>query len=411
MVSPLPLLVAAALVLAQALPGPWCRVAAACAARAASAAAATLWVPARGGYLEDWRMAARMAGRVQEGVAIQVVPLWGDDWGQLTQALAEGRGPHLVVVSPELAARLASRGMLQALPAPRGERPGLPREAYEPFRWRGELYALPGFADPAVLYVHQDLLEQAGILPAGYPRDWEELLRLARAVRSLAGGGRSPWGFPVNGWPPLELFVWQAGGSVVEPPDRLWEDSGPLEQAARFYRTFVVEQLSPSPPDSWRTGPQELFQEGQAALMIGLYSHRLEQPDSRRAPFRAALAPLPVGPSGRPVGWMWVEGLALPRPASPLARRALSALELALGVLGPLPPSARRPEADTVAREALAVSRTLPALAGYLEFSSAWWSTVVQPLLTQPEPLDIPALLAQARAVLLQALRQGTGRR
>ena len=378
---------------------------------AALARPVTLWVPARGGYLNDWRQAAALAARLDPGITVTVQPIWADDLARLTLALAEGRGPDLAVVSPEVGARLASRGWLEEVTG-QASRRGLAPSAAAPFAWQGRIYAVPGFADPAVLYANLDLLARAGRQPPDDRWDWHRLLSAARAVAQAAGAAEAPptgvpWGFPVNGWPPLDLFVWQAGGWVVEPPNRLWDDPAPLARAARFYRSFVTEHLSPRPPLSWAQPLDGSFRNGMAALMVGLYSHRLETPAAREAAFAAAVAPLPRGPDGLRAGWMWVEGLAVPRPASPDALRALAALTRALHALGPLPPTARRPGADGVALDELAHARTLPGLPAYLEFSAAWWEHVVVPLLTGPEPLNVEELLRQARGVLQQVLHQG----
>ena len=391
---------------------------------AALARPATLWVPARGGYLDDWRQAAALAARLDPEVTVSVQPIWADDLARLTLALAEGRGPDLAVVSPEVGVRLASRGWLEEVTGQAARR-GLAATAAAPFTWQGRIYAVPGFADPAVLYANLDLLARAG-QPAPDERwDWQQLLAAARAVAALASPPPAsaapaalpdarpeqpsgpPWGFPVNGWPPLELFVWQAGGQVVEPPGRLWEDPAPLAEAARFYRTFVSENLSPRPPLSWAQPLDGYFRSGEAALMVGLFSHRLEEPSGHPPAFAAAVAPLPRGPDGRRSGWMWVEGLAVPRPASRDALRALAALTRALQALGPLPPTARRATADAVALRELARARTIPGLAAYLEFSAAWWERVVVPLLTEPEPLDVEEMLRQARGALREVLQRG----
>lgn len=360
----------------------------------------TLWVPARGGYLNDWRRAAERASSSGAAPRIRVAPMWADYWATLTLSLAEGNAPPLVVVDPDIAARLASRGWLADVSALAARRNlEVLRGA---FAWEGRTFAVPGFADPALLYLNVDRLGRAGVDPSAYPWTWESLREAARRVAEPASG---MWGFPVNGWPPLELFVWQAGGWVVEPPGRLWEDPGPLWQAASFYRGFVREGLSPAPPASWQQTLDAYYRAGRAGMMIGLYSDPLDRPERLTVPFQSRPARLPVGPSGQPVGWVWGEGVAASVPASAEALAALAALATALEELGPLPPTARRAGADAVALAELEAARAPAGLARRLEFSAAWWEHVVAPLLSQPEPLDVARLLEQARSHLAGALR------
>ena len=376
-----------------------------------AAGSVTFWVPARGGYLAAWREAARRAAAAHPDLFIAVEPIWADYGARLTLALAEGHGPDLAAVDPPLAARLAARGWLAEVSgALQGLRP--PAAALAPFTWEGGLYAVPGVADPAVLYADAGALAAAG-LSADALGSWEGFLDAARRVAS-AGGVR--WATVFNGWPPLVMFVWQAGGALLEPAGQPWSDPAPVARAARYYRRFVAEGLSPPAPASWSEPADLPFRRGETALAVGLLSDPLELPGSP-SPFRPGEAPpappdpsrrvtvrpVPAGPAGAAT-YFSVEGAAAPRPASPLALQALAYLAQALEAMGWQPSLAGRPEALAAAPPAMASLRALPPHPAFLEFDAAWWQYVVAPLLQPGGDVDVDALLARARPRLVQAL-------
>lgn len=372
------------------------------------------WVPARGGYLAAWREAARRARARHPELAIAVEPIWADYGARLTLALAERQAPDLVVVPAALSARLAARGWLADVTdvvAPL--RP--PEAAAGPFTWRGRLYAVPGVLDPVLLYLNADVLAAAGVDPQAVA-DWEGLLQ---AARRTAASGRVRWATVVNGWPPLAMFVWQAGGAILEPPGQPWSDEAAVARAAAYYRTFIAEGLSPPAPASWAHPVDVPFRRGEAAFVMGLFSDPLEvagAPSPFRpgeppvaagptGPFAVRVLPVPAGPAG-PVTWASVEGAAAPAPASPLALRALAYLAEALEAMGWQPPAPGRPEANLAAARAMPHARTLPPHPAFLEFDAAWWQHVVAPLLDAGADVDVRALLARARPYLMQALGQ-----
>ncbi len=371
----------------------------------------TLWVPARGGYLAAWREAARLAAAAHPDVFIAIEPIWADYGARLTLALAEGHAPELVALPSALAARLAARGWLTPVDEMVRRHPPAPA-ARVPFTWEGRLYALPGVMDPVVLYADAGALAEVGV-SAEHLSTWDALLDAARHVRAA---GRLPWPTVVNGWPPLAMFIWQAGGTLLTSAGQPWDSAEAVATAATFYRRFVAEELSPSAPWSWAEPADLPFRRGEVALFMGLLSDPLELPDAA-SPFRPG-EPGVVGPAGRrvrvvpaPAGpaaaatWLSLEGVAIPRTAPPAASQALAYLAEALEAMGWQPSLERRPEARAVALEALARARAMPAHPAFLEFDAVWWQDVVVPLVQGNGPLDVEELLQRAGRRLEQALQ------
>lgn len=370
------------------------------------------WVPARGGYLTTWREAARRAQQAHPDVQIRVEPMWGDYTARLTLALAERQAPDLVVVDPTLAARLASRGWLADVTGVVASYTP-PAAALQAFTWHGRVYAVPGFLDPVLLYANAEHLAAAGLEPPSTSWNWDRLLE---AGRQLVNSGTSRWAMGVNGWPPLAMFIWQAGGALLEPPGQPWSGDAAVLEAARYYRRFIDEGLSPPAPASWQRPPEVLFRTAEAAFMMGLFSDPLEVPGAP-SPFRPGeppvaggrafavrIAPVPAGPVSRAT-WAWVEGAAVPEPATPDALAALVYLAEALHSLGWRPHVPGRADAQAAADAALPFARTLPADPAFLEFDAVFWDHLVVPLV-RDGPVDAATLLHRTWPHLQQILQR-----
>jgi hypothetical protein len=53
-------------------------------------------------------------------------------------------------------------------------------------------------------------------------------------TKSDGDGANDQWGFTMNGWPPPQMFVWQAGGDVANKHEQLTVDS---QRRLRFSST------------------------------------------------------------------------------------------------------------------------------------------------------------------------------
>ncbi|MBE3598925.1 MAG: extracellular solute-binding protein [Limnochordaceae bacterium] len=376
----------------------------------------TMWVPARGGYLPLWRHVAELARRAHPHLQLALEPIWDDYTARLTLALAERRAPPLVVVDAMTAARLAARGFLADVTdrvVPYGGHPA----ALTPFELDGRVWAVPAFLDPVLLYANEDQLRQAGVLPPQTGWSWQDLTEAARRVQA---SGTARWGMGVNGWPPMVMFVWQAGGELMVD-GRPWTAEEPVVQAATYYRDFVRTGISPPAPRSWAEPPDLLFRTGQAPFVMGLFSDPLETParsgpfagdaagPSGPAGFRASVSPVPRGPAGCAT-WVWSEGVAASQPASARALEAIGYLAEAIALAGWMPLSdPGREQATIAARVSAPCARSLPAHPALWEFDAAWMEKVVVPLLSQGEGApdsteDVRRLLHAAAGALQQAL-------
>ena len=79
-------------------------------------------------------------------------------------------------------------------------------------QYDGRTYGLPWISQPVMLYYNPALFDAAGI---AYPDDtwtWDTFKEAAAAMTDPAAG---VYGTAFNGWPPIQMFIWQAGGEVI----------------------------------------------------------------------------------------------------------------------------------------------------------------------------------------------------
>lgn len=137
---------------------------------------------------------------------------------ELAQAIAEGSGPDLVIITQEQVVSEAAK--LSAIPySSYSERDYV--DAFVPmanlFATEGGVYALPLVVDPLVLFYNRSVLTSAGI--GAPPSTWEAVNGLAQALtQGVVGGTLTQSVIPLGGYANVEnaraiisLLLFQAG--------------------------------------------------------------------------------------------------------------------------------------------------------------------------------------------------------
>ncbi|HVL96879.1 MAG TPA: sugar ABC transporter substrate-binding protein [Solirubrobacteraceae bacterium] len=232
------------------------------------------------------------------GRGIRLVPVDGQDDHQtkLATSFAAGDPPDLFLINYRRFGQFAARGVLEPL----GERVpagGLYRVAVDAFRYDGRLQCLPQNVSTPVVYFNTALFRRAGVPRPRPDWTWDDV---RAAARRLDGGDVTGIGFEpsLNRFAP---FVWQAGGEVVDDPEKPTRVSllePPDREALEFltglqHRDAVTLTLAEAEAQS----PEERFAAGTLAMLI----------ESRRATtglrtvegLEWDVAPLPVHPRRR----------------------------------------------------------------------------------------------------------------
>ena len=156
-------------------------------------------------------------------------------WTKVQTTIAGGTAADLLWVDQEHLPDLASRGALLDITnnLSTSQSPAAKLDDYfettiNAYRFQDKMYGLPWIGMPVMLYVNLDYLKDAGIDEAQINNwKWEDF-RNACIKLTKDANGNTPnsasfdtntvrqYGFSVvPGWPPVQQFIWQAGGEVI----------------------------------------------------------------------------------------------------------------------------------------------------------------------------------------------------
>jgi multiple sugar transport system substrate-binding protein len=190
----------------------------------------------------------------------------------------------------------------------------------ERYTYDGRIYGLPWIAMPVMLYVNLDVLEAAGYAETDVNEwTWDDF-RQACVAMTMDANGNTPdsadfdrtrvtqYGFSlVPGWPPLQQWIWQAGGeeltenlaqSPIDTPEAL--------QAAQYVADLVATGCTPEQSVISERGFGEMMKAGQVAMFMGGAADDFERTEGKR--IKAFL--LPQGPQNR-ASWAWIGGTSI----------------------------------------------------------------------------------------------------
>ena len=195
---------------------------------------------------------------------------------KLSTSFAGGNPPDLFLINFREYSQFAVRGALEPVEPLLAEE-GLDLSGYyeqplEAFTFQGQLTCMPQNISSLVVYVNNDVLQEAGLKRAG-EWDWEEFSRYAQAMTGgdVHGVGLEPTLIR------LAPFVWSLGGDIVddlESPSHLTLDTPEATEAL----TFLKEVATISGPSLEEITAQDLetrFASGKLGMLL---SSRRETP-------------------------------------------------------------------------------------------------------------------------------------
>lgn len=229
----------------------------------------------------------------------------------LTQLTGQS-GPDLFWISAQRAAQFSSQNvMLDITERLKGsDHPAANTEDYyeaslQPFTYKDRIYGLPWLQQPIMLYVNKALLDEAGIDYPDESWNWDDFIHAAKKLTKDTSGATADdpafnanavaqWGFTVNGWPPVQMFIWQNGGEVITEDFRESPiDSPESLEAFRFYADLINGPLTPSQQVIRDRGFDQMFRSGQVAMFMGGAADDLDSTIDHVQAYR-----VPAGPGG-----------------------------------------------------------------------------------------------------------------
>jgi multiple sugar transport system substrate-binding protein len=225
-----------------------------------------------------------------------------DYYTKLQTALAGGTGADFMWLSQEYVAGYAARGalldltdLLTGIDSPTADVEGYFPNVMSTALYQDKVYGLPWISQPVVLYYNPELFDAAGLDYPDDTWDWDKFTTTAKALTKAP----DQYGFVANGWPPVHMFIWQAGGEVISPDLKSSPiDSPEAIMGEEFYKSLIFnEACCPSEATMAEQGFSEMFKAGKVAMFMGGASDTFESADGVALDIRAAV--VPKGPKSR----------------------------------------------------------------------------------------------------------------
>ncbi len=237
-------------------------------------------------------------------------PAPDDYYTKIQTALAGGTAADLFWLSQEWIAGMAADGaLLDITDYLQGDsaaiHPAADLADYFPSiistaAYEGRYYGLPWIAQPVVMFYNKALFDAAGMDYPTLDWTWDDFEAAAEKLTQDTDGDGSndQWGFTMNGWPPPQMFVWQAGGEVVSAD--LTESPIDTPEAIAgfdFYAGMIYDDVH-CPPEAviQEQGSGEMFKAGKIATFMGGAADDLDRVEG----LDVGVVAVPAGPAGRP---------------------------------------------------------------------------------------------------------------
>lgn len=248
-------------------------------------------------------------------------------WTKLQTTVAAGTAADLMWMDQEHLPDFAANGALLDITdrLQGSDHPAANLDDYFPstlarYSYDDRYYGLPWIAMPVMLYVNLDALEAAGYSEeAVNDWTWEDFAQACVAMTVDANDNNAAsdsfdatnvkqYGFSmVPGWPPVQMWIWQAGG--MELSDDLTQspiDSPEAIQGAQYVADLVQSGCTPAQSVISERGFGEMMKGGQVVMFMGGAADDFERTEGKR--FKAFL--LPKGPVNRAT-WAWIGGMSI----------------------------------------------------------------------------------------------------
>src|SRR5512135_236810 len=180
-------------------------------------------------------------------IVLQAVP--ADYYTKLQTMIAGNTAPDLMWLSQEYVANYADSGAIMDISSQIAKLSSMPAANLDDYypgslavaKYAGKLYSLPWIAQPVVLYYNPAMFQKAGINPPDESWTWDTFKEAAKKLTIKdASGNVTQYGTSFSGWPPIQMFIWQAGGEVIASDLKSCPiDSPEALQGEQFYKDII----------------------------------------------------------------------------------------------------------------------------------------------------------------------------
>jgi multiple sugar transport system substrate-binding protein len=262
-----------------------------------------------------------------------------DYYTKIQTMIAGNTAPDLMWLSQEYVANYADNGAIMDITSQIAQLSDMPAAKLDDYypgsiavaQYAGKLYGLPWIAQPVMLYYNPDMFQKAGINPPDESWTWDTFKDAAKKLTLKdASGNVTQYGTSFSGWPPIHMFIWQAGGEVIASDLKSSPiDSPEAVQGEQFYADLIYNPDYAVPEEVIKEqGFGEMVKAGKVAMFFGGAADDLDyayQKDPKNAKLMMAL--VPKGPKDRTTfAWTAITAVSTQTKNPDLAVKAMVAL-------------------------------------------------------------------------------------
>lgn len=207
-------------------------------------------------------------------------PAPADYYTKLQTTIAGGTAADFMWLSQEYVAGYASRDalldltdLLGSVESPAADLGTYFEDVTKVAKYQDRVYGLPWISQPVVLYYNPELFDAADMSYPDESWDWAKFTEAAGLLTTDTDGDgeTDQYGFTANGWPPIHMFIWQAGGEVITPDLASSPiDSPEAIMGAEQYASLVWNpECCPSEETITEQGFGDMFKAGTVAMFMG----------------------------------------------------------------------------------------------------------------------------------------------
>jgi len=210
-------------------------------------------------------------------------PAPADYYTKLQTMIAGNTAPDLMWLGAEYVAPYAGKGALLSISdrLAKDTRSAAKLDDYfqpvlQSAQLEGKTYGLPWIAQPVIVYYNKALFKAANLPEPTDDWTWDQFRDMAKKLTNKSKG---VYGTTFNGWPPVHMFVWQAGGEVISPDLKSSPiDSPEALKALEFYGNIIYNDEVAAPRNVVNEqGFGEMFKAGKIAMFFGGASDDLDR--------------------------------------------------------------------------------------------------------------------------------------
>ncbi len=240
--------------------------------------------------------------------------------------LSGSSGPDVFWVSAQNASQLATRGAMLDITdyLKKSSNEAAKTSDYigttlNTFTVNNKIYGLPWCEQPVIMYYNKDLFDKLKVAEPTDSWDWNTFVEDAKKLTIDKNGkhyGESgfnksqivQWGTSLNGWPPVQMFIWQNNGDVIsEDMKNCPIDTKEAIGGFKFYANLLNSPLVPTQQEIKDHGFDQMFKDGQVAMFMGGAADSLET----QVKFNCEVSVVPAGPTGTKATFGDEDGMAI----------------------------------------------------------------------------------------------------